>query len=136
MVSYNKARVISAEELKEMLDESSASQEQNEVPKERQNPSLERLLFIEAKNAKGTKSIYPCFVAGYTYDREPKIPEAAEPMLIFDVYIVQCMTGKFGLLEVAIRQSELTDSKRFWDLPPSKDIREITPWAVLEAGVQ
>ena len=136
MVNYNKAGVIDAQELKEMLDES-AEFDSTEATKERQNPSLERLIFIEAKNAKGTKSVYPCFVAGYAYDREPKVPEAEAPKMMFDVYIVQCIKGKFSLLEVVIKEDELGNGKRFWDVPPSKDIRDITDWVPpVEAEVQ
>ena len=127
MVNSNKARVIDAQELKEMLDES-AEFDSTETTKERQNPSTERLMFIEAKSTKGTMSIYPCFIAGYAYDREPKAPEAEAPKMMFDVYIVQCIKGKFGLLEVVIKEDELGNGKRFWDAPPSKDIREITVW--------
>ena len=136
MVNFHKARVIEAEELKEMMDES-AEFANSETPKEKQNPSLERLMFIEAKTAKGTTSIFPCFFAGYTYEREAKIPEAEAPKLMFDVYIVQCIGGKFGLLEVVIKEDELGNGKRIWDMPPTKEIREMTGWLPpVEAGVQ
>ncbi len=136
MVSLHKAHVIDAQELKEMLDES-AEFANSETPKEKHNPALDRLMFIEAKSSKGTMSVYPCFVAGYAYDREPKVPEAESPKLLFDVYIVQCIAGKFGFLQVVIKEDELGNSKRFWDMPPTKDIREITAWIPpVEAEVQ
>ena len=136
MINFHKARVIEVEELKEMLDES-AEFDKTETTKPRQNPALERLMFIEAKTAKGTTSVFPCFVAGYAYESEPKIPEAEAPKLMFDVYIVQCLNGKFGLLEVVIKQDELGNGKRIWDMPPTKDIREMTGWIPpVEAGVQ
>lgn len=136
MINFHKARIIEADELKEMLDES-AEFDKTITDKPRQNPAMERLMFIEAKTAAGTTSVFPCFVAGYAYEREPKVPEAEAPKVMFDIYIVQCLNGKFGLLEVVIKQDELGNGKRIWDVPPTKDIREMTGWVPpVEAGVQ
>lgn len=136
MISFHKAKVIGPEELKELMDVETEFNA-DETTKQKQNPSMNRLFYIEAKNIKGTTSIYPCFFAGYAYDREPKAPEAESPKLLFDVYIVQCLNGKFGMLEVIIKQDEFGNGKRVWDLPPTKEAREMTEWVPpVEAGVQ
>lgn len=139
MISLEKAYVMGPEEIKEMMDETSEASapenaDQAEVVKP--NPTIERLAFIEAKATSGKMMIYPCFLAGYS--EEPTVgPVAERPKLIFYVYIVQCMKGEYGLLQVAIKEDELGKTKRIWDRPPKKSVREETPWVtVAEAGVQ
>lgn len=122
MVCTEGAKIIEAQELKEMMDEQST------------NPTIERLIFIEAKAANGTMKVFPCFAAGYSESKQ-EVPK--KDILMFDLYLVQTLgNGTFGLLEVVVKEEELGVSKRLWDKPPTKGLREETPWVSLEKGVQ
>ena len=124
MVYTENARVIEPQELREMLEE------------EYHNPTVERLMFIEAKAANGQKKIFPCYVAGY-HEETMKGPIASMPEIYFLIYITQAMgNGEFGLIQVSVSSNELLCSKRIWDKPPTKALREGTPWIELNAGVQ
>ena len=138
MVYSEKAHVMDPMEIKELLDETSGEPiktEDGDITPIKSNPTMDRLLFIEAKSAKGNYMVYPCFIAGYSEEEQPA-PVADRPPLMFYMFIAQCLGGKFGLLEVAVKEEELGVSKRIWDKPPKKDVREETPWVAVEAGVQ
>ena len=122
MVGFEGARIIEANELKEMLDE------------EYSNPTIERLMFIEAKAMGGSTKVFPCYVAAWA-EEEVKGPVAKVP-IIFLAYITQSINGEFGLVQVQIHENELNVTKRIWDKPPTKGLREETPWVAVEAGVQ
>lgn len=123
MVYTDGARLIGAEELKETLEE------------EYHNPTVERLMFIEAKAMNGEVKVFPCFVAGYSEEKASKV-ENKQPELAFYVYIVQAMgNGEFGLVQVRIMESEIGVSKRLWDKPPTKAMREIMAWVDPGKGV-
>ena len=125
MFYFEGAKIIDAEELKESLDEASG------------NPTIERLMFIEAKAMNGDIKIFPCLIAGYSEEKTPNSTvEAERPELLFYIYIVQGLgNGEFGLIEVCVKESELGVSKRIWDRPASKGLRELMPWVDNMKGV-
>ena len=131
MIYLENAKVMDAEEIKELMDETSGDihEEGNAKP----NPVMDRLVFIEAKAVSGKMLVCPCFLGGYS--EEPTVgPVANRPKLMFYIYIVQCMKGEYGLLQVGIKEEELGVSKRIWDRPPTKGLREETPWVPAVTG--
>ena len=122
MVYTEGAKVLDVAEIKELLEE------------ETHNPTVDRLMFIECKTVKGEYKILPCYFAAW-WEEEPKPPRVKSP-IIFMAYITQAMSGQFGLVQVNISEDEIGTSKRIWDKPPTKALREETPWAILEAEVQ
>lgn len=123
MVYSRNARVIEPEELKEIIDE------------ETTNPTIERLMFIEAKaqNSNETK-IFPCYLEAWGEEENAEMK--VDPGLRFQLCIVQCVGGEFALARVIVLANELGVTKRIWDKPPAKDIRDMTPFASVEKGVQ
>ena len=104
MIYLENAKVMDAEEIKELMDETSGDihEEGNAKP----NPVMDRLVFIEAKAVSGKMLVCPCFLGGYS--EEPTVgPVANRPKLMFYIYIVQCMKGEYGLLQVGIKEEEL-----------------------------
>lgn len=134
MIYLENAKVMDAEEIKELMDETSG--DIHEEGSAKPNPVMDRLVFIEAKAVSGKMLVCPCFLGGYS--EEPTVgPVANRPKLMFYIYIVQCMKGEYGLLQVGIKEEELGVSKRIWDRPPTKGLREETPWIPpVEAEVQ
>lgn len=143
MVYFENAKLLTPDDLKEQIDEEIAYNEERDRIKEeggdipaKMNPTVDRLMWIEANTMNGEKNIYPCFLTGYNYDgKEPTPPEVDARQLIFFFSIVQVPTGHFGLLEVAIKQEEFGVSKRFWDKPPKKSVRDAEPWVAQGTGV-
>ena len=123
MVCFENARVIEAEELKEIINE------------EYSNPTVERMMFIEVrpKDDKVGK-IFPCFVEAWGEEENAEIK--MDPGLRFQMAIVQSMGGEFGMVRVVVHANELGVNKRIWDKPPTKGHREFIPWAVLEEKIQ
>ena len=123
MVVSNGAKVIEAEELKQIIEE------------ETSNPTIERLMFIEAKAA-GTDEtkVFPCYLEAY--GEEENAAMKVDPGLRFQIAIVQSMGGEFGMVRVVVLAKELGVTKRIWDKPPAKWLRDETPFAKVEEGVQ
>lgn len=117
------AKIIEAEEIKELIDEKYS------------NPTVERLMFIEAKSKDGgpTKT-FPCFVEAWGEEENAEMK--VDPGTTFMICIVQSMNGEFGMVRVYVKANELGVTKRIWDKPPTKNLREETPWVVLEGTVQ
>ena len=123
MVVSNGAKVIEAEELKEIVDESTS------------NPTIDRLMFIEAKSSKtGESKIFPCFVEAYGMEENAEMK--VDPGLRFQIAIVQSMNGEFSMVRVIVLANELGVTKRIWDKPPAKWLREETPFAPVEDEIQ
>ena len=142
MVYFENAKLLNPDDLVEQIDEEIAYNEDAEKRREageevaRLNPTIDRLMFIEANNMKGVKNIYPCFLTGYAYDgAEPTPPEVDNRSVIFYFSIVQIPAKHFGLLEVAIKKEEFGVTKRIWDKPPKKSVREAEPWVSQGTGV-
>lgn len=123
MVYTENARVIEAEELKEIIEE------------EYSNPTVERLMFIETKakdNMPG--KVFPCYMEAWGEEENAEVK--VDPGLRFQMSIAQCVNGEFGLIRVVVLANELGVNKRIWDKPPTKGRRDDTPWARVEEGVQ
>lgn len=122
MVYYENAKVIEADELKEIIDE------------ETKNPTIERLMFIEAKSANGEAKIFPCYLEAWGQEENAEVK--SDPGLRFQIAIVQSMSGEFGMVRVVVMANELGVSKRIWDKPPTKGRREDIPFVAVEKGAQ
>lgn len=123
MVVNNGAKVIEAEELKEIIDESTS------------NPTIDRLMFIEAKSSKtGESKIFPCFVEAYGMEENAEMK--VDPGLRFQIAIVQSMNGEFSMVRVIVLANELGVTKRIWGKPPAKWLRDETPFAAVEDKIQ
>lgn len=119
MISYENAHLIEAEELKEFIEQDLG------------NPTIERMMFIEAKpKSGGASKVFPCYFNAWAEDEDAKVK--ADPGLRFLVDIVQFVDGEFKLLTVQIRAHEIGLTKRIWDKPPTKSLREETPWVEKE----
>lgn len=123
MVCSEKAKVIEAAELKEMLDE------------EYSNPTVERLMFIETRGRdEFPGKLFPCFVEAWGEEENAEMK--VDPGLRFQMCIMQSTGGEFALIRVVVLAKELGVNKRIWDKPPTKGLREYIPWAAVEAGEQ
>lgn len=115
MVYSESAKMIGAEELKEIIDE------------EYTNPTVERLMFLETKaNGEMPGKIFPCYMEAWAKDEGKSSVEADK--LMFQCCIVQCTEGQFSMLRVVLHEDELGIRKRIWDKPPTKGLREDHPW--------
>lgn len=123
MVCFENAKVLSAEELKELIDE------------EYTNPTVERMMFIETKD-KGEipGKVFPCYLEAWGEDEKAKV--GIDPGLRFQICIMQSMGGEFGLLRVVIYAKELGTNKRIWDKPPTKHRRDDTPWVTVSTAAE
>lgn len=110
MIGFNNAALLSAEEIREELNE------------EISNPTVQRLCFIETKadpmRPAKASMLFPCYITAYT----------EEPELLFKCSLTQYINGSFGMVEVILKASELGIDKRIWDRPPTKIAREDAPW--------
>lgn len=123
MVCSENAKVIEAQELKEIIDE------------EYSNPTIERLMFIETKEKEGFPGkVFPCWLEAWGEEENAAVK--ADPGLRFQLCIMQCMNGEFTAVRVVVMANELGANKRIWDKVPSKHLRNDTPWAAVEEGVQ
>ena len=125
MICYENAKLLEAEELKTIIDDPCM------------NPTVERLMFIETKpkEAGEVSKIFPCYLMAWGVGRPPE--GGNEAKLQFLACIVQSMNGQFALLNgITILAEDLNVNKRIWDRPPTKGLREDTPWVAVEAGVQ
>lgn len=115
MVGLESAKLMNVNEIREVIDE------------EYTNPTIERMMFIETKqNGEFPGKVFPCYMEAWALE-EGKT-EAEADHLVFQCCIVQCMEGGFNLVRVHIRDSELGVSKRIWDKPPTKGLRNDHPW--------
>ena len=122
MVYCENAKVIDAQELKEIIDE------------ETTNPTIERLMFIEAKAANGETKVFPCYLEAWGQEENAEVK--ADPGLRFKIAIVQSMGGEFGMVRVIVMANELGVTKRIWDKPPTKGLREDLPFAETSSEIQ
>ena len=122
MVYCENAKVIDPQELKEIIDE------------ETKNPTIDRLMFIEAKAANGETKIFPCYLVAW--GEEENAAMKTNPGLRFMINITQCMNGEFGMVQVVVLANELGVTKRIWDKPPTKGLRESLPFAETSTEVQ
>ncbi len=113
MVCFENAKVIEGDEIREIIEEVYM------------NPTLERLMFIEAKEKEPGKptKVFPCYLEAWGLINPNDITTAFVQMTI-----VQSINNQFQLLQVRIPIFELGVTKRIWDKPPKKSLRDNTPW--------
>lgn len=123
MVYSEGAKVIEANELVEIIEEEFSS------------PTVERLMFIETKGKDDVPGkIFPCYLEAWGKEENAEVK--VDPGLRFQMAIAQYYSGEFSMIRVVVLASELGVTKRIWDKPPKKALRDETPWAAVEAGVQ
>lgn len=123
MVFTESAKLIGPEELKEMLEEEST------------NPAVERLIFVETKAKEGRPGkVFPVFVEAWTYEDENEKVKS-HPKLAFKGVLTFVSDGEFRLVQVMIHDWELNLTKRIWNKPPTKGLRDDQPW-IEDAEVQ
>lgn len=119
MVYSEKAKILGAEEIREMINDESL-----------ENVVVNGLLFIETR-AKGDQpnKVFPCYI--YAWKEEEK---DGKTQLAFQADIIQFRNGEFGMIQVILHEDEFGVSKRIWDKPPTKGLRAEHPF--VEAEVQ
>ena len=119
MTSTENAKIIDAEELKELIEEQHA------------NPCVERLIFLETKG-KGEDDghIFPAYVEAWAYDDIK--PAQNHKSIMFKMALTQYIQGETAMVQVVVRESDIGKNKRIWDKPPKKSLRDETPWVETE----
>lgn len=110
MVFFDDARCLEAAELKYMIDRTE------------DNPTVERLLFVEQRSSDGSPGrLFPCWLTAWGEEEDGTLPvrNDGRKWLVFQCSVVQSRDGKFSMLPVTIRETELISQKRIWDKPPS-----------------
>ena len=123
MNCFEGAKLLTTDELKGMIEEKC------------QNPTIERLVFIEAKYkedpTKPSKT-FPCWIEAWGEPKDKNMKP--NPGLLFQATIAQSLHDEFSMVTVQFPASDLGVTKRIWDKPPTKGLREETPW--VEGEVQ
>ena len=116
MVYSEKAKMESPEDLKEFI-----MNEEGDG-----NATINGLFFIETKaNDKFQNKVFPCYIHAYT---EVEKEGSQEKELVFMADIIQYVKGEFEIVKVYLHEGEFNISKRIWDKPPTKGLRNDTPW--------
>ena len=112
MVCFENAKMVSAEELKEILQDDGMG-----------NATVEGLMFVETRETENQPGkVFPCYPVAF------KEEEEEEGHTTFMVYIVQFVQGAFQTLEVFLHEEEMGIKYRIWDKPPTKGLREYHPF--------
>lgn len=126
MVFTESAKVLPVDELRDAINE------------ECSNPTIDRLMFIEAKSQNSTETsgkVFPCYIKAWGMDPNENVK--INPVVKFWMTIVQSAAGTFSMVEVVVPSTELGITKRIWDKPPTKALRDETPWLPeVEGGTQ
>ena len=116
MVFTESARLIGPNELREMLEEESA------------NPAVERLVFVETRAKEGKPArIFPVFVEAWAYEDESEKLNP-NPRVAFKGCLMYIADGEFHAVQVMIHHWEFNLTKRIWDKPPTKGLRDDEIW--------
>ena len=113
MVFTQDAKMVSPQEIKEMIEDEGL-----------ENAVVNGLLFIEtrAKDDHPGK-VFPCYIYAW---REEEYE--GKTQLAFQADIIQLRNGEFGMIQVILHENEFGRTKRIWDKPPTKMLREDTPF--------
>ena len=118
MTLTENAKVIDAQELKEMIEEKHS------------NPCVERLIFLETRGKDGKEGkIFPAYIEAWAHD---DVKNEERDLLVFKMAIAQYVRGEIAHVQVALHEEEIGKTKRIWDKPPKKDLRNETPWVEQE----
>ena len=121
MVFTESAKVLTAQEIKETLEEESG------------NPTVERLFFLEVKGTEEKPSkVFPIY-----FESWGEIEENNMKQLVFRGYISQyTRNGGFGMIVVNILEQSLGHTRKIWDKPPTAGLRKDEPWIEDEEEAQ
>lgn len=115
MVHTEGAKLMTVDELTDLMGE------------EFSNPTIDRMVFVETKAKDGKEGrLFPMLLEAWAY--EDMSPVKAHASVMIRGCILQSKDGEFGMVRVAIRESELNETKRIWDKPPTKGLRDDTKW--------
>lgn len=116
MVFTESAKPIGPNELREMLEEESA------------NPTVERLVFMETRAKEGKPAkIFPLFVEAWAYEDESEKLNP-NPKVAFKGCLMYIADGEFHAVQIMIHRWEFNLTKRIWDKPPAKGLRDDEIW--------
>lgn len=116
MVFTESARMIGPMELREMMDEES------------ENPAVERLVFIETRAKEGKPAkVFPVFLEAYAYEDEAEKLKP-NPKMAFKGCVMFVTNGEFQPARVMLHSWEFNLTKRVWDKPPTKGLRDDEIW--------
>lgn len=118
MVFTESARVIGPMELREMMDEESG------------NPAVEREVFIETRAKEGNPSkVFPVFLEAYAYEYEDEAEKMKlNPKMVFKGCLMYVEGGEFHAVRIMLHSWEFNLTKRVWDKPPTKGLRDDEIW--------
>ena len=109
MVYSENARIETPEDLKDFI-----------LSEDGGNATINSLFFIETKaNEKFSNKVFPCYIHAFT---------EVDEKLVFQADIIQYVQGEFQIVKVYLHENKFNTSKRIWDKPPTKGLRENTPW--------
>lgn len=117
MTHTDGAKVLSVEEIKELMDE------------EYTNPTVDRLMFVETRGKDGQEGkLFPIYFEAWGYLDWDTANVKANPDMLFKACIVQSTGGEFGMVRVSIKMNDIGVTKRIWDKPPTSGLRRETLW--------
>lgn len=115
MVYSENAKIMSPEEVKDLIEEHFS------------NPMIDRMMFVETRETPALEGrIFPCYAEAYGTERGE---------FALQCTIVTLVNGEFNMVRVVIHNSELGVTKRIWDKPPTKGLREQYPFVEIGGGV-
>ncbi len=115
MVYSEGAKQIDVQEMKDAIEETMA------------NPTIERLMFIETRDKEGVPGkVFPFYLVAWSLEKGKTNVEADH--YLFKADILQSIGGAFQMVEVIINSRDFGVNKRIWDKPPTKGLRDETPW--------
>lgn len=119
-MKYSKeAKILGVSDLLKMMED------------EYRNPTIQRMVFVETKGkTAGEGKVFPCYLEGWKQNEDAKV--RANPPTWFQACIAQCSGSQFGMVRVVICSDEFGLGKRVWDLPPTEELRNQTPWVASE----
>ena len=120
MVRTESAKIMSPEEIRDFIEDDDYD-----------SVTVDKLVFIETR-AVGDQpgKIFPCYPYAWREEENDK----GEAKLTFMADIIQFAFGEFGFIQVKLNEDEFGKTKRIWDKPPTKRLRDEMPF--LEEGVQ
>ena len=119
MVCTESAKLVTALEIKEMIEDENIG-----------NPTISGLLFIETKGKGDVEGrLFPCYIHSWAEEDVEGLK-----MLMFQADIIQYAKGEFCMVRVILHEKDFGITKRIWDKPPTKGLREEIPF--LESEIQ
>ena len=113
MTFTENAKMVEPREICEMIEDSL------------ENAVVNGMLFIETRAKGDTPSkVFPCYPVAWKEEEK----EDGSTQLAFKVDIIQLVSGEFGIIQVVVHEDEIGITKRFWNKPPTKGLRDEHPF--------